>query len=90
MEEFYDIFLRNPQELKDRLIVGSFSNNELYKIVDINYIPGDSEKVKFSLVNTKTNQFLPLILKKDDLKEIKFALEFNFSGDPYRFFMHMM
>lgn len=90
MEEFYDIFKRNPQELKDRLIVGSFSNAELYKIVDINYIPGDSERVKFSLVNTKTNQFLPLILEKDDLKEIKFALEFNFSGDPHRFFMHMM
>ena len=90
MEDFYEIFLRNPEELKNKEIIYPVGSSELSRIIDIKLVHGDTQKVNFSIVNLQTNQFLQLILSVDELKSIQFANQFNFSGDPHKFFMYMM
>ncbi len=90
MASVREIFEQKPEELINRKVIGPFGNSEPVQIVRVERLLGDPAKVKFIAINPETHQFFDPVLDIQKLETIEFVTEFNFSGDPQRFFMIMM
>lgn len=90
MTNFLELFKNNPESLVGRRIIGPFGNSGILQIESIGKIPGNTKEIKLGLVDCESNQFIRLNIPLDQLKNIEFVKEFNFTGNPEKFFMYMM